>query len=59
MEGSVDGVDDLTKHIREVEHVWRAALNASGRFRVGGHLVRGARSWVDRLGERRANLGDG
>ena len=42
IEGSIDGVDDLTKHIREVEHVWRATLNASGRFHVGGHLVRGS-----------------
>jgi len=38
LEGSTDGVGDLTKHVRQVEHVWRAALNASGRFRVGVHV---------------------
>ena len=40
IEGSIDGIDNLTKHIREVEHVWRATLNASGRFCVrGGEVV--------------------
>jgi len=49
VEGSNDGVGDLTKHVRQVEHVWRAALNASRRFRVGVHLERkGWRSgWRD------------
>jgi len=58
MEGSIDGVSDLTKHIREVEHVWRATLNASGRFRVRVHVER--KGWLElgRLGERRASVGD-
>jgi len=68
VEGSNDGVSDLAKHVRQVEHVWRTALNAPGRFRVGVHLesVRGGEVigvigvvGVGRLGERRASLGDG
>ena len=54
LEGSIDAVGDLTKHIWEVEHVWRATLNASRRIRVGVHLeregwrsVRSGRSRVD------------
>ena len=65
VEGSNVGVGDLTKHVRQVEHVWRTALNASGRFRVGVHLERkgwrsgrSGRSGLRGLGERRASLGE-
>jgi len=57
LEGSIDAVGDVTKHVRQVEHVWRATLKASGRFRVGVHVERkgwrsgrsgrSGRSWVD------------
>ena len=64
LEGSIDAVGDLTKHIWEVEHVWRATLDVSRRIRIGVHLeregwrsVRSGRSRVDWA--RRASLGGG
>jgi hypothetical protein len=40
MEGPIHTVGDLTKHVGEVEHVWRATLDALGECGVGVHRSR-------------------
>jgi len=51
LERSIDAVGNLTNHIWEVEHIWRATLSASGGVRAGVRLGRSGRSRVDWAGD--------